>query len=121
MGRNPASRNPSSVRRNMNQHSSHYPPLSEDDVHLFNEGTHFRLYEKLGAHCIEQNGKKGVHFAVWAPNAASVSVMGEFNDWNKSSHPLQPFRNSGIWQGFIPNIGSGEIYKYFVSSRHHGY
>lgn len=105
----------------MNQRVSDYTPLSDDDVHLFNEGTHFRLYEKLGAHCLERDGETGVHFAVWAPNANSVCVMGDFNGWNKSSHPLEPYKSSGIWQGFIPGLGDGTVYKYFVSSHHNGY
>jgi 1,4-alpha-glucan branching enzyme len=98
-----------------------YSAITDDDVHLFNEGTHFRLYNKLGAHCMTRDGEAGVHFAVWAPNAESVTVIGEFNGWNKSSHPLHPFGNSGIWQGFVAGIRHGSAYKYFVSSRHNGY
>ena len=70
--------------------------MTDDDVYLFNEGSHFRLYEKLGAHPMEIEGTAGVHFAVWAPNAGEVSVIGDFNDWNKESHRLQPLRSSGL-------------------------
>ena len=70
--------------------------FSEDDLHLFNEGTHFRLFDKLGAHPIEVNGGTGTHFSVWAPNAESVSVVGNFNDWDSKRHALQP---SGLPQG----------------------
>ncbi len=98
-----------------------YQPLTNDDVHLFNEGTHYRLYNKLGAHCMSRDGQHGVHFSVWAPNAESVSVIGEFNGWNKQSHPLQPYGSSGIWQAFIPNVPVGSTYKYYISSRHNGY
>ncbi len=98
--------------------TSEFAPLTDDDVHLFNEGTHFRLYNKLGAHCTSRDGRSGVHFSVWAPNAESVTVMGDFNGWNKSSHKLHPYKSSGIWQGFVPDIGQGTVYKYFISSRH---
>ncbi len=69
--------------------------LTDNDLYLFNEGSHFRLYDKLGAHVIDHNGLRGTYFAVWAPNATQVFVMGDFNDWNTSSHPLQPKGNSG--------------------------
>jgi 1,4-alpha-glucan branching enzyme len=95
--------------------------LSHDDIYLFNEGRHFRIYEKLGAHPAEHNGRSGIYFAVWAPNAEHVGVMGSFNDWNKESHALHPFESSGIRHGFIPGIGSGVSYKYYVRSRHRGY
>ena len=74
--------------------------LTDNDLYLFNEGSHFRLYDKLGAHVIDHNGLRGTHFAVWAPNAAQVFVMGDFNGWNKGSHPLQPNGKSGIWERF---------------------
>ncbi len=91
--------------------------LTDDDIYLFNEGTHSRLYDKLGAHPTEQ----GTHFAVWAPDALSVFVMGDFNGWDKTSHPLHRRGQSGIWEGFIPNIGKGVLYKYNVVSRHQNY
>jgi 1,4-alpha-glucan branching enzyme len=95
--------------------------LSNDDLFLFNEGSHYRLYEKLGAHSATVDGVEGTYFAVWAPNAKQVSVMGEFNGWNKSTHPLCPKGQSGIWQGFIPGVAKGTIYKYYVVSHHRGY
>jgi 1,4-alpha-glucan branching enzyme len=95
--------------------------LSDDDLHWFNEGTHSRLHDKLGAHPIEIGGKRGTYFAVWAPNAEYVSVIGNFNGWDRGSHALQPRGNSGIWEGFIPDVGPGMVYKYHISSRHNGY
>jgi 1,4-alpha-glucan branching enzyme len=95
--------------------------LSNDDLFLFNEGSHYRLYEKLGAHLQTMEGVEGTHFAVWAPSARQVSVMGEFNGWDKSSHPLCPRGQSGVWEGFIPGVGKGAIYKYYVASHHRGY
>ncbi len=91
--------------------------ITDDDLHLFNEGTHARLYEKLGAHRAKIGGSKGTYFAVWAPNADAVSVTGNFNDWDKESHPLSRRANSGIWEGFIPGVDNGALYKYFIRSR----
>ncbi len=88
----------------------------EMDAHLFNEGTHVRLYEKLGAQLCRQQGVDGTHFAVWAPNANYVSVIGDFNDWDKSAHRLEPTGASGIWQGFIAGVGRGARYKYHIGS-----
>ena len=91
--------------------------LSDDDLHLFNEGSHLRLYERLGAHAVEG----GTAFAVWAPNARSVHVMGDWNGWNKSAHALQPRGTSGIWEGFVPDVGVGTHYKFHVVGIHgHG-
>ena len=95
--------------------------LTQDDLYLFNEGTHYRLYNKLGAHPLTANGTYGTYFAVWAPNATQVSVMGEFNHWDKASHALRPRGQSGIWEGFIPGVGRGTIYKYHIISRYQGY
>jgi 1,4-alpha-glucan branching enzyme len=95
--------------------------LSDDDLFLFNEGSHYRLYEKLGAHPTTVDGVGGTYFAVWAPNAKQVSVIGDFNNWDKSSHPLCPKGQSGIWEGFIPGVGKGIIYKYYIVSHHRGY
>jgi 1,4-alpha-glucan branching enzyme len=95
--------------------------LTNDDLFLFNEGSHYRLYEKLGAHPITVDGMEGTYFAVWAPDAKQVSVMGEFNGWDKSSHPLCPKEQSGIWEGFIPGVAKGTIYKYYLVSHRRGY
>jgi 1,4-alpha-glucan branching enzyme len=95
--------------------------LTDHDLHLFNEGTHYRLYDKLGAHLVSANGVAGAYFAVWAPNAGQVFVMGDFNGWNKYSHPLAPRGASGLWEGFVPGVGQGAVYKYHLESRYHGY
>lgn len=95
--------------------------LTDDDIYLFNEGSHFRLYEKLGAHVISSASDDGCYFAVWAPDAERVSVIGEFNGWNKEGCALSPRGQSGIWQGFIPKLGKGTLYKYHIVSRYNGY
>ncbi len=96
--------------------------LTEHDIYLFRQGTHFRLYEKLGAHPRTLNDVRGTHFALWAPNAERVSVIGDFNDWNPETHPLRVRPDgSGIWEGFIPGVGPGTLYKYHLHSRLHGY
>ncbi len=91
--------------------------LSSDDLHLFNEGTHYRLYDKLGAHTCVRDGVAGTYFAVWAPNAARVSVVGDWNGWNRDANVLTPRDSSGIWEGFIPHAGKGAHYKFHVRSR----
>jgi len=91
--------------------------LTEFDIFLFRSGKHFKLYEKLGSHVMEVQGVTGTYFAVWAPSARTVSVIGNFNGWNTQSHPLfVRWDSSGIWEGFIPNIGRGEVYKYAIES-----
>jgi len=95
--------------------------LSDDDIYLFNEGSHYRLYEKLGAHTTIVGGVEGTYFAVWAPSARQVSVIGEFNGWNKSSHQLHAKGQSGIWEGFIPGIGNSTLYKFYIVSRYRNY
>jgi len=96
--------------------------ISEYDVYLFREGKHFTLYDKLGAHVVEFNHTRGTYFAVWAPNARSVSVIGNFNAWHKEANLLQQRPDgSGIWEGFIPDVGKGEAYKYYIVSLHNGY
>ena len=87
--------------------------LTDYDLHLLAEGTHLRSYEKMGAHLVEG----GTHFAVWAPNAASVSVIGDFNDWKPESQPLQPRPEAGVWELFVPGVQSGACYKYHIVSR----
>jgi 1,4-alpha-glucan branching enzyme len=96
--------------------------LTDHDIYLFKEGNHFNLYEKLGSHLLSIEGTEGAHFAVWAPNATKVSVMGDFNGWNKASHPLKVrWDGSGIWEGFIPGVSQGTAYKYRIVSRNNGY
>lgn len=89
--------------------------FSDYDISLFKAGKHYRLYERLGAHVLDYEGYKGTYFAVWAPNAESVSVIGDFNGWNRYAHPLYVrWDESGIWEGFIANVDLGEIYKYSI-------
>jgi 1,4-alpha-glucan branching enzyme len=95
--------------------------LTPHDLYLFNEGTHYRLYEKLGAHPMTVDGVSGTYFAVWAPAAEQVSVVGDFNHWHPGERLLQPRESSGIWEGFIPAAGVGMGYKYHIVSRYHGY
>ncbi|WP_337070729.1 1,4-alpha-glucan branching protein GlgB, partial [Pontibacter sp. 13R65] len=96
--------------------------FTDFDMHLFREGKHFSLYEKLGSHVMTHNGQTGVYFAVWAPNAEEVSVIGDFNHWNRSTHPLRQRGDySGIWEGFVPEVGVGMLYKYHIKSRYHLY
>jgi 1,4-alpha-glucan branching enzyme len=94
-----------------------YSRFTDFDISLFKSGKHYKLYEKLGSHVVSHEGSSGVYFAVWAPNAKKVSVEGNFNGWNKYSHPMQVrWDESGIWEIFIPGIGNGEVYKYFIIS-----
>jgi 1,4-alpha-glucan branching enzyme len=96
--------------------------LTDHDIYLFREGNHFGLYEKLGSHPMRAGEIDGTLFAVWAPNAARVSVIGDFNDWNNDSHQLSLRHDgSGIWEGFIPGVGHGALYKYHIVSRHRGH
>ena len=91
--------------------------ITGEDLYLFNEGRHFRLYDKLGAH-LHNNG---TYFAVWAPNAERISVIGDFNDWNKGSHPLKSREQSGIWEGFVAGVTKGTLYKYHIESKYGDY
>jgi 1,4-alpha-glucan branching enzyme len=95
-------------------------PLSrftDFDIHLFRQGKHFKLYEKFGSHVMEFQGVVGTYFAVWAPNARSITVMGNFNGWNREEHYLTArWDSSGIWEGWIPNIGVNEVYKYLITT-----
>jgi 1,4-alpha-glucan branching enzyme len=96
--------------------------LSDHDIYLLREGSHARLADKLGARLCRKDGRAGVQFAVWAPNAKAVTVIGDFNGWNKSGHPLLPrWDGSGVWEGFIAGLGQGECYKFHIVSRHGGY
>jgi 1,4-alpha-glucan branching enzyme len=97
------------------------PFITDYDLHLLGEGRHYRSYEKLGAHLSEQGGVAGTHFAVWAPNAERVSLIGDFNDWQPDRHQLRPLASSGIWEGFVAGVGQGSLYKYRVYSRYHNY
>lgn len=94
-----------------------YTLFTDHDVYLFKEGKHYRLYEKFGAHSVEKDGIKGVYFSVWAPNAKKVSVIGNFNNWNHREHILFPrWDQSGIWEGFIPSLSLGTLYKYAIET-----
>ena len=93
--------------------------LTDYDVHLFRQGRHFRLYEKLGSHLTEVDGVEGTHFAVWAPNARHVHVVGDFNAWKPGTHPLKSRPDgSGIWEGFISGVRRGALYKYHIVSNY---
>lgn len=95
--------------------------ITNDDLYLFNEGSHFHLYEKLGSHPITINGVEGTYFAVWAPNAREVFVKGDFNGWQDYGHPLSLKGHSGIWEGFVPGMTKGSLYKYRIINRDTGY
>jgi 1,4-alpha-glucan branching enzyme len=95
--------------------------ITQDDRYLFNEGSHFRLYEKLGAHLLTVDGELGAFFAVWAPNANEVSVIGDFNQWDGTRHPLQSRGDSGIWEGFLPGVSKGVHYKFHIAAKRDGY
>jgi len=96
--------------------------FTDYDIYLFKQGNHFRLHEKLGAHLMAVNDIQGAFFGVWAPNAASVSVIGDFNGWNTETHPLKVREDgSGIWEGFIPHIKQGSLYKYHIVSKYNHY
>ena len=93
------------------------PQMGELDLYLFGQGDHHKIYEKLGAHPMEVNGVKGVYFAVWAPNARNVSVIGNFNVWHGGKHQMRVLGSSGVWELFVPDIGVGEVYKYEVKDQ----
>jgi 1,4-alpha-glucan branching enzyme len=100
---------------------SYLPVLSDYDLYLMTEGTHYKNYEKLGAHVMTVNGEKGLFFAVWAPNALRVSVVGDFNDWDGRRHPMRLRGSTGFWELFLPGLGVGVVYKFEVKSRFKGY
>jgi 1,4-alpha-glucan branching enzyme len=95
--------------------------LTDFDVYLWSEGSHYRAYEKMGAHLSERDGVAGTQFAVWAPNARAVSVVGEFNGWRPGANPMRSVGTSGIWETFLPGIGAGTLYKYHLVSQYHDY
>ncbi len=97
---------------------SFLPTLGDQDLYLFNEGTEQRIYEKLGAHPRRLGEVPGVAFAVWAPNASRVSVVGNFNAWDARFHPMRPLGASGVWELFVPGLGEGELYKFAIWDRH---
>jgi 1,4-alpha-glucan branching enzyme len=99
----------------------HASLLNSDDLFLFNEGTHNRMYEKLGAHPGAVDGESGTFFGVWAPSARQVTVIGDFNGWNPGSHPMHSRGSSGVWECFIPGVGKGTHYKYHIVSQQHGH
>ncbi|QCX40775.1 1,4-alpha-glucan branching protein GlgB [Aureibaculum algae] len=100
---------------------STYSQFTDFDIALFKSGKHFKLYEKLGSHIVTVDGVKGTYFAVWAPSAKQVSVIGDFNFWSGEEHPLNVrWDASGIWEGFIPDVGEGSLYKYKIHSNHNG-
>ena len=92
-----------------------FPPVLTDfDLHLFSEGTHYNAYDKLGAHVLDVAGVRGVHFAVWAPNARRVSVVGDFNRWDGRVHPMRSLGSSGLWEIFLPGLDAGATYKFEI-------
>jgi 1,4-alpha-glucan branching enzyme len=99
-------------RRKFRDAYSFWPTLGETDLHLFNEGNHRRLYDVLGAHLKTLDGVKGVAFAVWAPNARRVSVIGSFNDWDGRRHAMRLLGSSGVWEIFVPDVAEGDLYKF---------
>ena len=101
------------------EQQEHFSLLSDFDVHLFREGNHYSLYEKLGSHLVEHNGVRGVYFAVWAPAARNVSVLGDFNYWDGRKHQMRLIGN-GIWELFISQTSVGEHYKFEIKN-HHGH
>jgi 1,4-alpha-glucan branching enzyme len=97
---------------------SFLPTLSEQDLYLFNEGNEHRIYEKLGAHVRKLGEVPGVSFAVWAPAASRVSLVGNFNDWDPRYHPMRPLGGSGVWELFVPDVHEGELYKFAIWDQH---
>ncbi len=95
--------------------------LTSEDCYLFNEGSHYRIYDKMGAHLTEADGTAGAVFSLWAPNARKVTVLGSFNNWDRTSHQLQPRGSSGIWEGFTPGVTKGALYKFHIDSNQHGF
>ena len=105
----------------LQRHYSMTSLLSDNDLYLFNEGSHIRLYQHLGAHPRVVDRQKGTNFSVWAPDAERVYVMGDFNNWDKTGIEMRTRGDSGIWEMFVPKVGQGDSYKYHIISRHDGY
>ncbi|MBF0456295.1 MAG: 1,4-alpha-glucan branching protein GlgB [Nitrospirae bacterium] len=97
------------------------PVLTDFDLHLMDEGTHYKKYEKLGAHVVTINNIEGVFFAVWAPNALRVSVVGDFNNWDGRANPMRIREPHGIWELFVPEMREGDVYKFEIKGRYHDY
>ena len=91
--------------------------ITEVDRYLFNNGRHYEIFEKMGAHPKKYKGKSGMYFAVWAPHAEQIGVVGDFNSWNPEANPMQPLAGSGIWEAFVPGIATGELYKYAITTK----
>ena len=106
----------------ISNYRKHFSLFSDMDIYLFKQGKHFKLYEKLGAHLVDNNGVQGTYFAVWAPNGAAVSVIGDFNTWNPENGKMNPrLDGSGIWEIFVPNVGHGSLYKYMIRNAQTGF
>jgi len=105
---------PGGQRRDYPDPYAFWPSLGELDLHLFAQGRHERIYDKFGAHVLEVDGVRGVAFAVWAPNARGVSVVGDFNDWDGRRHPMRMLGSSGVWELFVPELGAGSRYKFEI-------
>ncbi len=112
----PSKRNAATLSQKAPAFASFPPTLGELDLHLFGEGRHEQIYEKLGAHPLTHEGVKGVSFAVWAPAAEQVSVVGNFNAWDGARHPMRRLGDSGVWETFIPELDAGELYKYEIKT-----
>lgn len=113
-------RTPASDRQSQNRQKSSKTGMGffgELDLYLFGEGRHYRLYEKMGAHPFTYRNRKGIHFAVWAPHAEAVSVVGDFNGWNPDKTPMNQIGGSGVYEAFVPDLKEGELYKYAVTAR----
>ena len=91
--------------------------ITEVDRYLFNNGRHYEIFEKMGAHPKKYKGKSGMYFAVWAPHAEQIGVVGDLNSWNPEANPIQPLADSGIWEAFVPGIATGELYKYAITTK----
>ena len=91
--------------------------ISQDDQYLFSQGTHYDIYKKLGAHVSVEDGVQGIYFAVWAPNADSVNVIGSFNDWNEEKHTMKLLGKGGIWGLFISEASVGDMYKFLIRAK----